>query len=211
MDNKLLQTVKQMHQKFGLENNGGPNFLDAEEKTFRIKALREEITEYEQSTELVNEYDALIDLLVFTIGTFERQGFPLQPGFDAVMACNMQKTLAGSNENSKRGFKRDLVKPSGWVGPEKKLQEILDKKTLLPKVLNERGNTHGNFSESSIFNQAILNLFRNTKNWDDLPAIHKEAIEMIMHKIGRIVYGDFNFKDHWTDIAGYSTLVEKEL
>lgn len=211
MDNKLLETVKKMHNKFDLQNTAGPQHLTPEEKAFRIVALREEIDEYEESTELVNEYDALIDLLVFTVGTFERQGLPLQKGFDAVMQCNMQKNLAGSSENSKRGFKRDLVKPQGWVGPESKLQEILAKHESMPEVLIERGSTHGNFAESSIFNQALLDLFRNTKNWDDMPAMHKESIEMIMHKIGRIVFGDFNFKDHWVDISGYASLIEKEL
>jgi len=127
MDNKLLQSVKKMHQKFGLQNNVGVTHLSDEEKKFRIVALREEIDEYEAATDLVNEYDALIDLMVFAVGTFERQGFPLQEGFDAVMACNMKKELAGSSENSKRGFKRDLVKPEGWTGPEQHLAEILNK------------------------------------------------------------------------------------
>ena len=211
MDNKLLLSVKKMHEKFDLQNNAGPQRLTEEEKKFRIVALREEISEYEESTELVDEYDALIDLLVFTVGTFERQGFNLQDGFDAVMQCNMQKNLAGSDANSKRGFKRDLVKPEGWIGPEPRLQSILDNVKNMPHILTERGSTHGNFSESSVFNQAMLDLFRNTKNWNDMPAMHKESIEMIMHKIGRIVFGNFNFKDHWVDIAGYATLVENEI
>lgn len=127
MDNKLLQSVKNMHEKFGLANNAGPTSLTSEEKAFRIVALREEIQEYEDSTDLVNEYDALIDLMVFAVGTFERQGFPLQEGFDTVMECNMKKELAGSSEKSKRGFKRDLVKPQGWTGPESKLQQIINR------------------------------------------------------------------------------------
>jgi predicted HAD superfamily Cof-like phosphohydrolase len=131
MDNKLLQSVKAMHSKFGLENNSGPTHLTPEEKSFRIVALREEIDEYEEATELVNEYDALVDLMVFAVGTFERHGFPLQDGFDAVMTCNMKKELAGSSENSKRGFKRDLVKPAGWTGPEAKLSEILNKPVIM--------------------------------------------------------------------------------
>lgn len=126
MDNKLLTLVKDMHNKFGLANNDGPTSLTSEEKAFRIVALREEIKEYEDTNELVDEYDALIDLMVFTVGTFERQGFPLQLGFEAVMKRNMMKELAGSAESSKRGFKRDLVKPTGWTGPEHELLEILD-------------------------------------------------------------------------------------
>lgn len=138
MDNKLLQSVKKMHDKFGLANNNGPTSLTSEEKAFRIVALREEITEYEDTDELVDEYDALIDLMVFTVGTFERQGFPLQLGFEAVMKRNMMKELAGSNENSKRGFKRDLVKPIGWTGPEGELLDILDEALKQPKELSRK-------------------------------------------------------------------------
>ena len=34
---------------------------------------------------------------------------------------------------------------------------------------------------------------------------------MILHKISRIVNGDPNYKDSWTDIIGYAKLVEKTL
>ncbi|WP_257617167.1 hypothetical protein [Campylobacter pinnipediorum] len=34
---------------------------------------------------------------------------------------------------------------------------------------------------------------------------------MIAHKIARILAGNPNYKDHWDDIAGYATLVSKEL
>jgi len=138
MESKLLNIVKTMHTKFGLANNDGPTFLTAEEKAFRITALREEIDEYEQSTTLVDEYDALIDLMVFATGTLERQGLPLQDGFEAVMKCNMQKELAGSSENSKRGFKRDLVKPANWKGPEADLFNIILKLAETPKELSKK-------------------------------------------------------------------------
>ena len=39
----------------------------------------------------------------------------------------------------------------------------------------------------------------------------QEALEMICHKIARIVAGNPNFVDHWRDIAGYATLVANEL
>ena len=34
---------------------------------------------------------------------------------------------------------------------------------------------------------------------------------MIAHKLGRICAGDPDFPDHYKDIAGYATLVAKEL
>jgi hypothetical protein len=38
-----------------------------------------------------------------------------------------------------------------------------------------------------------------------------EALEMIVHKIGRIVNGDPDVTDHWVDIAGYATLIAERL
>lgn len=37
------------------------------------------------------------------------------------------------------------------------------------------------------------------------------AIDMILHKLARIACGDPNYVDNWHDIAGYATLVEREL
>lgn len=45
----------------------------------------------------------------------------------------------------------------------------------------------------------------------ELPDTHLEALDMICHKIARILAGDPNEPDHWHDIAGYATLVEKEI
>lgn len=126
MDSRLMALVKAMHTKFELANTTGPCVLDAEEKKFRIAALREEIQEYEDAEhDLVKQYDALLDLIVFAVGTLERQGLPLLPGFEAVMRKNMQKEV-GQNGNKRGGFKRDLVKPAGWTGPEAELAQIID-------------------------------------------------------------------------------------
>jgi hypothetical protein len=48
-------------------------------------------------------------------------------------------------------------------------------------------------------------------NWALLSASQKEALEMIAHKIGRILNGDPNYDDSWRDIAGYAELIVKQL
>ena len=132
MESRLMGLVKAMHKKFGLENATGPVQLSHEEKLFRVAALQEELDEYGDATDLVDQYDALLDLIVFAVGTLERQGFPLLEGFTAVMEANMKKEV-GQNGDKRGGFKRDLVKPDGWVGPEAKLAAILNKaKPLAP-------------------------------------------------------------------------------
>lgn len=52
-----------------------------------------------------------------------------------------------------------------------------------------------------------------SKNWSkkELSSDKQEALEMIAHKIGRILNGDPNYKDSWTDIAGYAQLVADTL
>lgn len=78
-------------------------------------------------------------------------------------------------------------------------------------TLAERLKTHGSFVENGRIMQALKDVARSGVNWDRLAPYQKEAIDMNLHKIGRILSGDPNCLDHWRDIAGYATLVEKEL
>jgi hypothetical protein len=39
----------------------------------------------------------------------------------------------------------------------------------------------------------------------------QESLDMILHKIGRIVNGDPDYDDSWVDIAGYAKLVADRL
>jgi len=128
MESKLMDLVRAMHEKFGLENTKGSVHLTKEEKEFRSAAMLEELNEYIAADTLVDQYDALLDLIVFAVGTLERHGFPLLAGFEKVMEANMAKEL-GQNGEKRGGFKRDLVKPEGWKAPEAKLQLILDSKS----------------------------------------------------------------------------------
>lgn len=132
-ESRLMELVKAMHTKFGLENNFSPTQLSTEEKVFRVTALQEELDEYTAATSLVDQYDALLDLIVFAVGSLERHGFPLQEGFEVVMRANMAKEL-GQNGEKRGGFKRDLVKPAGWQSPEPELENILSRPVgLVPR------------------------------------------------------------------------------
>lgn len=121
----LHHGAKSLHAKFGIAYDGPPRHLDADEKQFRLACLIEEAVEYRDAESMVDELDALIDLLVFTAGTLERHGFPIREAFNAVMWANNQKELAGAASASKRDFAIDLVKPDGWTGPEQNLAALL--------------------------------------------------------------------------------------
>lgn len=76
-------------------------------------------------------------------------------------------------------------------------------------VLNERGTTHGDFVENGVIMQQLKDAVRFHTGWARLEPYQREALEMIQHKIGRILCGDHMYFDHWRDIAGYAKLVEE--
>lgn len=78
-------------------------------------------------------------------------------------------------------------------------------------LLEERQRTHGDYAEHALITQALKFYCTTHKNYDRLNSMQRESMEMIFHKIGRILAGDPNFKDHWDDIAGYARLVAERL
>lgn len=78
-------------------------------------------------------------------------------------------------------------------------------------VLEERGKRYGDFKGHAEITQDIKRSMKGSSRWEELSDEMKEALEMIAHKIGRILNGDPNYKDSWTDIIGYAKLIEKTL
>ena len=84
--------------------------------------------------------------------------------------------------------------------------------TSTVELLAERGKTHGDFKVHAGCTQHLkecieLWLNESGKKHNGLSYIQRESLNMICHKIGRIVAGDPDFRDHWDDIAGYAKLV----
>jgi hypothetical protein len=79
------------------------------------------------------------------------------------------------------------------------------------QTLVERGKRYGSFKTHAYISQEFKLMMRCSPGWDKLTASQKEALDMIQHKIARILNGDPNYPDSWHDIAGYAKLVEDEL
>jgi hypothetical protein len=73
-------------------------------------------------------------------------------------------------------------------------------------LIAEREKTHGSFDQNATTSQQLKAIFRTQPNYKELCPCHKEALDMIASKIGRILSGQADFADHWRDICGYSTL-----
>lgn len=89
----------------------------------------------------------------------------------------------------------------------------------IKRTLEERLNRYKSFSDVAFTCQSIKQAIRTfpvdavnegrISPRAPLSDAHKEALDMIAHKIARIVNGDPNYKDNWHDIAGYATLAEE--
>lgn len=78
-------------------------------------------------------------------------------------------------------------------------------------VLAERQKTHGEFTSHAIISQNLKQIIHECLQWHSLSPEKQEALDMIQHKIARILNGDPNALDHWTDICGYAQLVANTL
>jgi hypothetical protein len=80
-------------------------------------------------------------------------------------------------------------------------------------VLAERGSRYGKFEDHARITQELKRVSydffigKNKQLADD----QQEALDMIFHKIGRILNGDPDYADSWVDIAGYAKLVADRL
>lgn len=96
------------------------------------------------------------------------------------------------------------LKVDNWKPKEK------ENTVKIEEVLKERGTRYGSFFQHAKITQQLKSIFfshMNAHNDASLTVDQKEAIEMIMHKLGRIANGDPNYVDSWVDIAGYAQLV----
>lgn len=83
----------------------------------------------------------------------------------------------------------------------------------IEKTLEERGNRYGTFTGHAEVTQGLKRFMANelAKRNKVLADDQWEALEMVAHKIGRIINGDPNYAESWIDIAGYAKLVADRL
>lgn len=81
----------------------------------------------------------------------------------------------------------------------------------IKKTMEARKKLHGDFHEHSIVSQNIKLTMRASDGWEELSMSQRESLEMIAHKIARILCGDPNHSDSWHDIAGYSLRIDEYL
>jgi hypothetical protein len=87
------------------------------------------------------------------------------------------------------------------------------KGTPVDETLDARAQDYGTFKDGAALMQGIKRLISEHARVHDKTFADDqwEALEMIVHKIGRIVNGNPDKVDSWVDIAGYATLIADRL
>lgn len=138
--NRSQKQVKEFHKAFNLPISDFPRQLELERKHFRADLIQEELDEFLEADgkgikNFVDEIDALIDLLYFTYGTLIEMGVDAEEVFDIVQECNMAKL----GPNGKPIYREDgkVLKPEGWTGPERNIENYIVDEMRKHKVTEE--------------------------------------------------------------------------
>ncbi len=84
--------------------------------------------------------------------------------------------------------------------------------TSTEQLVADRRETHGRYDDHARITQTFKMLMeqelaeRSQRGQAMLSYTQKESLDMILHKIGRIIAGEASFPDHWDDIAGYAKI-----
>jgi hypothetical protein len=110
------------------------------------------------------------------------------------------------DEYIKEGLKQGVFKYDDEITME-------PDETDVDTVLDERAKDYGKFIEGAEIMQMLKRLVHNyiEERGTPLAFDQREAIDMIIHKLGRIINGNPDKVDHWVDIAGYAKLVAERL
>lgn len=124
----LIDQVFKFNREVLMISRPSIKLIEAPESTWLVGVLKEEAEEFEEATTVVDQVDALIDSAIFAFGGLYRLGLTEEQARDcfmAVMAANFDKKSGQKTGRIYEGV-ADAVKPEGWVGPEKRIADILN-------------------------------------------------------------------------------------
>lgn len=91
--------------------------VNQEQKQLYLKLIEEEFQELKDATTLVDELDALIDILVVTAGALHSGGYDVEGAWKEVMNSNFAKIDPHSGRVRRREDGK-ILKPDGWKPPK---------------------------------------------------------------------------------------------
>lgn len=121
--NQDWEKVREFQIKFGHPISNNPIMISKERAKKRYAWMLEEIDEFIEAEDIVEQADAMIDLIYFALGTLVEMGIKPDELFNVVHNANMSKLW----EDGKPHYGTDgkTIKPSTWEDPHLKLEKII--------------------------------------------------------------------------------------
>ena len=117
------ESVKDFQIKFGHPVSEVPVMMQADRAKKRYSWMLEEIDEFIAAEDIVEQADAMIDLMYFALGTLVETGVKPDALFKIVHNANMSKLW----EDGKPHYNAEgkTIKPAGWEDPHVKLEKAI--------------------------------------------------------------------------------------
>lgn len=115
--------VRDFHKRFNHPVSDVATEMGKERRDTRFNWILEELDEFKHADHLVDQVDALIDILYLTYGTFVELGVDPSAHFEHVHDANMRKLDSSGSPLYKEDGK--IAKPAGWRGPEMDIARTL--------------------------------------------------------------------------------------
>lgn len=172
---KEWEDVKLFHQKFNHPTSDKPKLLDQDRCEKRVKWMLEEVQEFVEAKNLVDQADAMVDLMYFALGTLVEIGVNPTKIFNIVHEANMSKLWKDGKPHYNDDGK--TIKPKGWVDPYPKILEEIEaqkfksikivvakKEYCIPAVLEMVLNIYDikSLNQDDIASQFTINSSQNT-------------------------------------------------
>lgn len=118
--NAEWEKVRLFHEKFGHPIADIPIQMTPERALKRYHWMLEEINEFIDADEIVEQADAMIDVIYFALGTLVEMGIRPDALFDIVQSANMNKLWSDGKPHYNSEGK--TIKPDSWEDPHDKLR-----------------------------------------------------------------------------------------
>ena len=127
MNYNMVEDIIDLHRKFGVNGWVAKQVEEGNHENlrkflrFRLNFLQEELDETNNAfTKADSEevVDGLIDLIVIALGTLDAFDVDIFKAWEEVCAANISKEIGIKATRPNPLGLPDLVKPSGWVGPD---------------------------------------------------------------------------------------------
>lgn len=148
--NKQYEMVADFQRKMGQPVADKPTAMDFERQEQRYYYLAEELGEFLEAIEVVDQADAMIDLIYLAIGTLVEIGVKPENLFEIVHNANMSKLWPDGKPhmNPETG---KIIKPPTFVRPEPLLKAEIERQASVKTPRKESRKLSDYLTETTVY------------------------------------------------------------